>query len=571
MNNKAIILLFFLTAGQLVSAQKTDNVPFVNPVDYFPILSASFAELRNDHFHSGIDYKTGGVAGREVYAAAEGYVYRIGVSPTGYGKALYIRHPDGYSTVYGHLARFRPDIEEFVNKRQYELKRFNVSLYPSRDQFRVGRSEIIAWSGNSGSSSGPHLHFEVRESSSEEPVNPLLFGMGINDNTNPVAEKIFLYPLTGSSSVNNSHERAVFAARGSGGNYSIESDRPVTVNGSIGIGIKCWDRFDESNNKCGVFSIEMDVDSAMVYSFTAKKFSFSESRYLNSHIDYAANVYDKEFIHRLFLQPGNKLSMYRNVVDRGVITFSDDGDHDISIRISDQAGNVSIVNFRVRSVSRTTVEPKKAVCDKVLPYGKASDFTADGIRIHFPALALYDTLFFEYDFRDGRGKYLSPIHSVHNAGSAVHDPFRLSLRPDSVPQGAADRLCLARIDSNGKRLYAGGEYRYGFVSADLRQFGDYAITMDTVRPVIKPSFTRGADLGDRDAITFTATDDFSGISSYDATIDGAWALLEWDPKYNLLIYRPLPGRIKKGLKHKMEVRVSDDLQNTTVISTEFYW
>ncbi len=280
----AVLITFLLNAN---SQERPKNL-FISPLRDIPSLSASFAELRNDHFHSGLDYKTGGVTGKEVLAAADGYVYRIAVSPTGFGKALYVRHPSGYSTVYGHLNGFRPDIEAFVKKRQYEIRSFSVSLFPMRDQFTVKQGEVIAWSGNTGGSSGPHLHFEVRESSSEDPLNPLDFDMHVSDRIRPVIDKIVIYPITRNSSVNNSHSNLTIKAVPANGSYALSPSTIPVVYGETGIGIKCWDGFDNSPNRCGIYSIEMTVDSLRVYRFTADRFSFAESRYLNSHIDYRA-------------------------------------------------------------------------------------------------------------------------------------------------------------------------------------------------------------------------------------------------------------------------------------------
>ncbi|MCI0522863.1 MAG: M23 family metallopeptidase, partial [Bacteroidales bacterium] len=386
-----------------------------------PSLSASFAELRNDHFHSGLDYKTGGVVGKEVLSAAEGYVYRIAVSPSGFGRAIYLRHPSGHSTVYAHLDSFRPDIEEYVKTRQYELKNFNVSLYPARNQFRVNQGEVIGRSGNSGSSSGPHLHFEIRDSASEDPLNPLSFEMGVADRIKPAIDKIIIYPLTPRSTVNKSHSSLTLKATAANGGYIVQNSGTPVIYGDAGIGIKCWDTFDNSTNRCGVYSIEMAVDSVVVYTFTADRFAFAESRYLNSHIDYRARIIDNEYIHKTFIQPGNRLSMYDTHLNRGILSFRDGNDHRITISVSDASGNRSTVSFNLRSVTEAQAEPVPVKYSKLIPYGRSSDFTADGIRVHFPPTALYDTLFLAYSVRN-HSRYLSPVHSVHDPTVALHEP-----------------------------------------------------------------------------------------------------------------------------------------------------
>jgi hypothetical protein len=571
MNKKSILFAVLITLALNVSSQNDRKDLFISPLRDTPSLSASFAELRNDHFHSGLDYKTGGVTGKEVLAAAEGYVYRIAVSPTGFGKALYIRHPSGYSTVYAHLNSFRPDIEAFVKKKQYELRSYSVSLFPLRDQFRIKQGEVIAWSGNTGGSTGPHLHFEVRESSSEDPINPLDFDMHISDRVRPVIDKIIIYPLTRSSSVNNSHSSLTIRAVPADGSYALSSASMPVVYGETGIGIKCWDSFDNSPNRCGIYSIEMTVDSLRVYRFTADRFSYTESHYLNSHIDYRAKMTSNEYIHRLFLQPGNKLAMYNTGSGRGILRLNDDRDHRISIVVTDAAGNRSWVNFTVRSLPAPPISPLEITCSKIIPYGRASDFTADGIRIHFPAGALYDTLFFVYNVRNSNGTFLSPIHSVHDETVPIDDRYRLSIRPDTVFTGQEDKLCLAAVSRKGIPSYAGGELRYGFVSADVTRLGDYAVAIDTVPPNIKPSFVSGTDLTGRKAFIIVINDDFSGIKSYEALIDGAWALAEYDAKNNLLIFRPEEPYIKENTLHRLELKVTDNRGNSSVLKSEFRW
>ena len=571
MNKRTLLLVTALTIANLVGSQVSDRNLFVSPLRDAPSLSASFAELRSDHFHSGIDYRTGGVTGKDVLAIDAGYVYRIAVSPGGFGKALYVRHPSGYSSVYAHLRSFRPDIEEYVENRQYEMKSFSVSLFPQRNQFRVERGEVIAWSGNTGGSSGPHLHFEIRDSSTEEPVNPLGFDFGVSDSKRPVIDKVILYPLTRSSTVNGRNASLTLRTVPADGSYGIASSELPVIAGETGLGIKCWDSFDNSSNRCGIYSIEVLADGLKIYSFTADRFSYSESRYINSHIDYAAKASGNEYIHRLFIQPGNRLSMYDGHVNRGILSFSDDSDHDIRIIVTDASGNRSWVAFRLTSLPKPVITPAPAECSKVLPYGKATDFTADGIRIHFPAGAFYDTLFLKYNVRSGSCDLLSSIHSIHNETVPVHDRYRLSVRPDTVIPGKEDKLCLATVDSKGKPSFSGGSFSYGYVTGDVNRLGDYAVAIDTVAPVIKPSFAKGATLTGKRLFTVTITDEFSGIGSYETLIDGQWFLAEYDAKNNLLIYRPTDSRLKQNSHHTMELTVKDNRGNSTVLKSEFRW
>ncbi len=571
MNKKIFLLAIALTATTTIGSQSSSKVSFISPLRETPSLSASFAELRADHFHTGIDYRTGGVQGKDVLATDDGYVYRIAVSPTGFGRALYVRHPSGYSSVYAHLRSFRPDIEEYVNQQQYSRKSFTVSLFPQRNQFTVTKGEVIAWSGNSGGSSGPHLHFEIRDGATEDPVNPLSFGLGVTDRMRPVIDRVILYPLTGNSAVSNSHGSLSMRTVPSDGSYGIAATSEPVIYGPAGIGIKCWDTFDNSSNRCGVYTIELLADGLKIFGFRADRFSYGETRYINAHIDYAARVATGEYIHRLYIQPGDRLSMYDGHVGRGVLKFNDDAEHEIKIIVTDTQKNRSWVTFKVRSVSRPPLAPVAMTCSKVIPWGRAADFTADGIRIHFPAGAFYDTLWLNYKTRKSTNGFLSPVHMVHNETIAVHDRFRLSVRPDTIIAGLEGKLCLARINNKGAVSYAGGNYSYGFVSGEMNTLGDYVVTLDTVPPSAKFSFANGASLTGRSQFTATISDEFSGIKNYEMYVDGEWMLAEYDAKNNLLICRPEKTRLKENTNHTAELRVSDNCGNSRTVRSEFRW
>ncbi|MBE3085035.1 MAG: M23 family metallopeptidase, partial [Bacteroidetes bacterium] len=245
-----ISILFFNTLND----NPKDKSIFISPVKIPLLLSSNFGELRIDHFHSGLDIKTQGVTGKEVIAAANGYVYRISVSPGGFGKALYVRHPSGYSTVYGHLDKFIPEIEEYVKTLQYEKRSYLVTLFPDKEKFPVRQGELIAWSGNSGSSGGPHLHYEIRKSDSELPVNPLLFEFGTGDNIEPVIERLVIYPINSHTLINNQNSIKKLNVSGGHGNYYIPAENKIVISGLAGFGIKSFDLLNNSYNKCAVYS-----------------------------------------------------------------------------------------------------------------------------------------------------------------------------------------------------------------------------------------------------------------------------------------------------------------------------
>ncbi|MGQ9619987.1 MAG: M23 family metallopeptidase [Bacteroidales bacterium] len=577
-------ILTFLIIFSTIANVYTQEL-FKPPVNIPVFLSANFAELRADHFHSGIDIKTQGVAGIKVVAAADGYVYQIVVSPTGFGKALYLRHPSGYSTVYAHLDSFTPEIDEYVKKQQYHNKSYSVTINPPKERFVFKQGELIGFSGNTGSSSGPHLHFEVRKSDKEKPVNPLIFNFGVEDNLAPLIERLIVYPATKSTLINGSNKKLTLSTAGRSGSFTLAENIKIVVRGTAGFGISCRDRMNNTSNRFGINFIELSIDSIPWFTCDFNEFSFSETRYINAHIDYEEMVRNNIWIHRTFVLPNNKLGLYRNYMNNGFFDFSDGKTHYVKITVRDANGNESLLNFNVKSEQQVETdieriqpaESEKKVIQSVeneiiiMPYGKSNMFKADGIIINIPKYALYDTLYFRYSTEKNSGM-LSPVHRVHNRFTPVHRAYSLSIRPNSIPSADPSKLLIVRIDEKQKLNYVGGNYSNGYVTASVTQFGDYAIAIDTVPPVITPDgFSQNADLSLLKEIRIKITDNLSGIKNYTGIIDDNWALFEYDPKRDLIFYRFDQEKISKGIKHTLKLTVTDYCDNSSVLETDFYW
>lgn len=551
-----------------------DRTAFSPPLRIPLLLSANFGELRVDHFHSGIDIKTQGVTGKEVVAAAPGYVYRISVSPGGFGKALYLMHPSGYSTVYGHLDRFTPEIESYVKSRQYVEKSFMITLWPSKDRFHFNKGDIIAYSGNSGSSSGPHLHFEIRRSDEEIPVNPLLFEFGVNDDFRPVIEKLGIYPVGRGSYINGKNKPLKLNVSGGNGNYHISSDNVISISGEAGFGIKSYDILNSTNNKCSVFSIELKIDSSIVYNYKMDSFSFNESGYINSHIDYESYVREKAFYERTYILPGDRLSVYGDIIKRGIYSFTDKKKHQVEITVSDIHGNRSKLKFYVRSVSppeniQVSDEPDDVT---MMPYGRNNRFISGNVSVTIPSGALYDTLWFRFGKTDAQPGMYSELYHIHNIYTPLHKAFHLSIKPDGTPAGQATKLLIIRLTDDRKKIPLATSWDNGRLTANSGSFGNFYVGIDTIPPSIVPvGFTPGSDLGGREILMMRIRDDLSGIKAYQPQIDGKWALFEYDQKNELLIYRFDPERIRKGTKHMLILSVTDNRDNVRTYECEFEW
>jgi hypothetical protein len=533
------------------------------PVDIPLLLSGNFGELRSNHFHSGIDIKTQGTTGKNVYAIADGYVSRIRVSANGYGRALYIHHPEkGLTSVYGHLKRFNKKVEDFVENSQYEQKNFEIQLFPEKERFPVKKGELVGLSGNSGSSKGPHLHFEIRQLSDQKPLNPLHYQLDVVDNIPPRIFNLAIYPMGKNSAVDGRQQKKFYdAVTLSRGKYRLMDQATPTVTGDVGFGIRAYDFLDGSPNWCGLYTVKLYVDGTLMYHHQMDGFSFYETRYINTFIDYEEKIKNNQTYQKSWLQPHNPLSIYEYLRNDGIHTFADDSLHEITYQVTDVNGNTSALSFQVQS----RVEPPDSLRRDqetkgiVMPYNESNSFENSHIKLNFPKKAFYDTIHFEYSRTEvpyDQKIFYSGLHHIHNEYTPVHKAYTLSIKPEGLPEMLRNKAFIALVNGEDEPyVYQGGEFINGHISTEVRKLGKYAVLVDREEPSVKPLLVNNQQ------ISFHVRDELSGIQSYNGYINGQWVLFEYDPKNDRLTYHINHERLEQADSYELELYVSDPLNN----------
>jgi hypothetical protein len=562
----ALCLGFYLGthAQTTIQSRQYPQNYFRYPLDLPPTTAGSFGELRPAHFHSGLDFKTNQRTGYPVHAANDGYISRVRVQFGGFGRAIYITHPNGYTTVYGHLQSFSPAVAALVKAYQYSHQTFEADIIVPPKQVTVIKGEVVAISGNAGASAGPHVHFEIRDTKTEETINPQLFGLTIPDRVPPSITSIGIYHLDGKPfSEKTPREFLQVTGAIGAGNYHLTKPQLLHLNGNIGFGITANDMNSTSTNHNGIYSLELKLDGQTVYTFAVERFAFDQTHAINAYIDYPAFISSHRWMQKCFISPGSHISLYPQAINRGIITFDDNALHEVEYVVKDVAGNTSSLKLKVQSAPFTPVANKTAGTQ--FHFDIKNEFSTDKVKVSIMPGNLYDDLDFIYSVTPRSVGTFSEVHHIHNRFTPIHDSYDLWIKPDADLGKYADKAVIVSTAGGCQ----GGYYQDGYVKGQPSSFGDFYIKIDTVPPVIHPlNIANGSNMAAAKSINFRMSDNLSGIKTYAGTIDNKWVLMELDYKSKILSYT-FNGDIAPG-KHVFKLIVGDNKNNFSEFTADFY-
>jgi hypothetical protein len=592
-------------------------------------LAGTMGEIRGVHFHAGMDIKTGGASGLKVYAAADGYVSRVKVDGGGYGNALYIAHPQlGTTTVYGHLQNFNDEIAEYVLKEQYQRKSFAVNLFPDKARFQVKKGDVIALSGNSGGSSGPHLHFEIRNTQ-EHPLNPLDFGFSeIKDNISPTVQKIALKTMNRNSRIDHQFGFFEFTPSRLKNEYTIS--KTIEVYGEIGISMMGYDKLNDVSNKNGIPHLTLLKDEQQVIDITIDKMPFDITRHVLCYRDYGLKSMENKTFQKLYIDDGNDLKFYTTDDNKGIISIKDSLIHQVEIQLKDAYGNTTLVKFKLKGAQpkvtaikndanfkptrqlvlnntfifmgkkaenngffahiyanrmnyelsssyyvndysvylwdlRTGLPDSIELCGEMIYPGlemavpSESDFIyyKNEFDLHFYKKTLFDTLYLKTDYMDELAndkeffEISEDVYPLKKNMKIIFKPKRTYNNKDKVS---------AYYSTDLKNFsYQGGKWVGDKFELMTNTLGKYTLLQDTISPDIK------IVTQNRDQFSCYITDKLSGIKEYELKIDGAWILMNNDPKRNFIWTEKLDR--SKPFSGNLELKVRDNVNNEKVYTT----
>ena len=534
----------------------SQEIDFHTPIDAPFDLSGTFGEFRS-RFHTGIDFKSRGVQGQKIFSIEDGYVSRIEVNNYGYGKVIYIDHLNGFTSVYAHLKNFNPELDEYIKSELYKSKRNSIKKFPKTNQLRINKGEVIGYSGNTGRSFGPHLHFEIRDTKSQDAINPLMFNYTYKDDERPIIRGLYIINENNSLVRNSPIRKKVKKINDS--TYTVDD---FEYNGKIGIGLDIYDiQYKNLYNQNGVYKVELFIDSILKYSYKMDKIKFSENHYKKIMYDYLSLAQKNKKVLKIYTPRNSDLSFLKNNKFNGIINSDSIRDNSLLIRVSDWNGNSSSIKFNLKandSISkRSSYNGIEILTNQNYTLNKNSSIIEIGKN------TFYDDLLMNISYQS----------DTLNLGKEK-DPFRSSIRI-KLPHKISDTLELRQSFVgkiiNGKISYISSKKNKSYIYANTSSLGEYIISKDTLKPDIKAvNFKNNSNIKVKNILKLRLKDDLSGIKNYSSYFNGNWALFEYEPKSNMIFHNLSDGIIKDG-ENELIIKYEDGVGNKGVYQTKVYY
>ncbi len=560
----------------LIEAQPYPQNYFRSPLDFSYHISGTFAEFRNDHLHSGIDIPAN--MRSKVYAVADGWVSRIRIQPNGYGRVIYIAHPNGYLSVYAHLDHFNPELEAYLVKKQYIEETYEIDFYPEIGELPIKKGEVIALSGSSGASTGPHLHFEMRKMAGEKPTNPLLFGLPVIDPLKPIFKTIRIYTANDEGHLLEIPAALNIPVVKSPGGYKLKSGNSINVPAKFIIGVQAQD-LDGSGNRNGLYGLQVLFDGNKWYENNMDNFSFTNFRAVNSLTDYSLYLKTHKFFQITRVSDCDGIGIFSDARNKGVFDVSDQKPHSITINIRDYLDNVSTLEFIVKANNSTIIHAQKnnlAGTNLItVPCNTNQTVEKPSIRIYFPEGVLFDSLDFKMTQSTGPASLYSDVFSLQDGFTPLNDNILVSITPRNLSKDLLQKACIVKVGAKGSYSYVNSGYDNGRVSCLTRKFGSFAVAIDNTPPTISAVSStvkktrkgkKTVSITQRNVLKFRIGDNMSGIGNYCGYINDKWVLMEFSQKGNLLTYT-FDEHLKPGI-NKFVLVVTDKKGNEARYTTD---
>jgi len=529
-----------------------------SPIDLPLNLSGTFGEFRSSHFHYGLDVTTNKKSGYNVYSIDSGSIIRIKVSTSGYGKVLYINHPNGLTSIYAHLKEFSPKIQKYIKTQQYLNKSYSVQKFFNNGEMKVNKGDIIGYTGNTGGSSGPHLHFEIRDTKSQNPINPLSFNYKYDDSNRPIIKSLYVFDEDDIFKKGNPKKYEIKKI-----NDSLYIADKIIYSNKIGIGIEVYDRQSKNNyNRNGVYEVKMFLDSVLNFSYKMDKINIDESVFRKIFYDYSLLKTKKKRIQKVYYPPNSKLNFLNHNVNTGIFESSDKDEKDVLLEVSDWNNNKSYLNFKIEGNTSNLLEKSKDGIE--IETSQKYMIKKNNVEIVFNKNSFFNNVALNIKSQNDTLKIDEDLYPLRRS-------YNIKIFKQVEDSIIKRQSFIGLINKNGKLSYLKTSNKDNFFSVNSSNLGSFTLSRDSINPEIKAlNFSLNKDISNQKTIRLRIYDKTSGIKSYNVFINNKWALFEHEPKSNLIFHNIDDGIIENG-ENNITIKVIDGVGNKTEFKSKVYW